>query len=112
MKEGGLGTLFVRHLVIAIPWGIMLLVVFFIAETCVKQQVKEGIQYGIRSAVSDVAQFANAYDIVMPVKKNIKEGIEFAGKQARKEIRAILSDPQIKQDIKEALEYSGEKFEK
>jgi len=112
MKEDGLGRLFVRHLVMAVPWGIMLLVVFLIAQIGIKQQVKEGIQYGIRSAVSEVAQFANAYKIVVPVKKNLKEGIEFVGKTARQEIRAILNDPQVKQDIKEALEYSGEKFKK
>lgn len=110
MKEDGLGRLFVRHLVMAVPWGIMLLVVFFIAQIGIKQQVKEGIQYGIRSGIFEVAQFANAYKIVMPVKKNIKEGIEFVGKTARQEIRAILNDPQVKQDLKEALEYAGEKF--
>ncbi|MFH1954200.1 MAG: hypothetical protein ABIL06_21605 [Pseudomonadota bacterium] len=110
MKEDGLGRLFVRHLVMAVPWGIMLLVVFFIAEIGIKQQVKEGVQYGIRSAIFEVGQFANAYKIVMPVKKNLKEGIEFAGETARKEIKALLNDPQVKQDLKEALEYAGEKL--
>ena len=112
MKEGGLGTLFIRHLVMAIPWGIMLLVVFFVAEMCLKQQVKEGIQYGVRMVISETAQFANSYKIVMPVKKNFKEGIEFAGKTARKEIKALLNDPQVKQDLKEALEYAGEKLKR
>jgi len=112
MKESGLGTLFVRHLVMAVPWGIMLLVVFFIAEIGIKQQVKEGIQYGVRMVISETAQFANAYKVVMPVKKNIKEGIEFVGKTARKEIKALLNDPQVKQDLKEALEYAGEKLRK
>lgn len=110
MKEDGLGRLFVRHLVMAVPWGIMLLVVFFIAEICLKQQIKEGIEYGIRSAISETVQFANAYKVVMPVKKNIKEGIEFVGKTARKEIKALLNDPQVKQDLKEALEYAGQKL--
>jgi len=110
MKEDGLGRLFVRHLVMAVPWGIMLLVVFFIAQVGIKQEVKEGIEYGIRSAISETAQFANAYKIVMPVKKNIKEGIEFVGKTARQEIRALLNDPQVKQDLKEALEYAGQKL--
>ena len=110
MKEDGLGRLFVRHLVMAVPWGIMLLVVFFIAEICLKQQVKEGIQYGVRMVISETTQFANAYEVVMPVKKNIKEGIEFVGKTARQEIRALLNDPQVKQDLKEALEYAGQKL--
>jgi len=110
MKEDGLGRLFVRHLVMAVPWGIMLLVVFFIAQIGIKQQVKEGIQYSIRSGILEMTRFTNAYKIVMPVKKNIKEGIEFVGKTARQEIRAILNDPQVKQDLKEALEYAGQKL--
>lgn len=110
MKEDGLGRLFVRHLVMAVPWGIMLLAVFFIAQIGIKQQVKEGMEYGVRIVISETAKFANAYKIVMPVKKNIKEGIEFVGKTARKEIKALLNDPQVKQDLKEALEYAGEKL--
>ena len=110
MKEDGLGRLFIRHLVMIVPWGIMLLVVFFIAETCLKQQFKEGIEYGAKMVVSETAQFAESYEIVRPVKKNVKEGIEFVGKTVRQEIRAILNDPQVKQELKEALEYAGQKL--
>ncbi|MBC8392140.1 MAG: hypothetical protein H8E17_06215 [Deltaproteobacteria bacterium] len=120
MKENDLGNLFVRHLVMAVPWGIMLLIVLFISAIGIKQQVKEGIQYAIRTSVNEAANFAFQYSVVVPVKQNIKEGVEFvakaaskelregfefAAKTARKEIKGLLADPEVKQDLKEALEY-------
>ena len=45
MREERLGHIFVRHLMMAIPWGIVFLVVFFIAAFGIKQEIKEGIQY-------------------------------------------------------------------
>ncbi len=109
MKEDGLGRLFVRHLVMAVPWGIMLLVVFFIAEIGVKQQVREGIEYGIVRAAKETTRMAFDYDVVTKVKKNVKEGVEFIAKTGRNEMKNILNDPQVKQDMKEALEYAGQK---
>jgi hypothetical protein len=110
MKENGLGGLFVRHLVIAIPWGVIFLIVMFIASIGIKQQIKEGIQYAIRTGIKESGNFVYNYQMVVPVKKNVKEGIEFVAKTARNEIKALLQDPQVKQDLKEALEYSGKKL--
>lgn len=112
MKENGLGSIFLRHLAMAAPWGIILLIVLFIAALGVKQQMKEGIQYTIRTSIHEVANLAYGYNVVVPVKKNIKEGIEFLAKTARNEIKAFLIDPELKQDMKEALEYGSEKFVK
>jgi len=112
MKENGLGNTFLRHLAMAAPWGIILLIVFFIAAIGVKQQMKEGIQYVIKTSIYEAANLASGYNVVVPVKKNIKEGIEFLAKTARNEIKSFLKDPELKQDMKEALEYSGEKFVK
>jgi len=111
MKENDLGGLFVRHLVMAIPWGIIFLVVMFMVSLGIKQQIKEGIQYAIRTGIHESTSFAYNYQLVAPVKKNVKEGIEFVAKTAGKEIKAFLQDPQVKQDIKEALEYSGKKLQ-
>ncbi|MFC1814700.1 hypothetical protein ACFL0M_01925 [Thermodesulfobacteriota bacterium] len=110
MKENGLGNLFLKHLVIAIPWSIIFLVVFFITAVGFKQQVKEGIQYAIRTSIHESSALAFDAQLVIPVKKNIKEGIEFVATAARKEVRALLQDPQVKQDLKEALEFGGQKF--
>jgi hypothetical protein len=107
MKENALGALFLKHLVIAIPWSIVLIVVFFIASLGIKQQIKEGIQYAIRSSIQEAGNFAFQYQLVVPIKKNIKEGIEFVGETAKKEVKALLQDPQVKQDLKEALGSGG-----
>jgi len=105
MKEGGLGALFLRQLVMAIPWGIIFLLVLFIAATAMKQQIKESIQYGARTAIYET--FGLGFQMVRPVKQNIKEGIEFVAKTAKTEIKDLLSDPQIKKDLKEVLESGG-----
>ena len=108
MKEVGLGTLFLRQLVIAIPWGIIFLLVLFIASAALKQQIKESIQYGARTAIYETIGLG--FQIFGPVKQNLKEGIEFAAKTAKNEMKDLLSDPKIKQDLKEAMEYGGEKL--
>lgn len=110
MKENGLGNLFLRHLVIAVPWGVIFLITIFIVSIGVKQQIKEGIQYAIRTGIQESENLAYSYQMVVPVKKNVKEGIEFVAKTARNEIKALLQDPQVKQDLKEAFEYGGKKL--
>ena len=109
MKENDLRGLLVRHLVMAIPWGIIFLIVMFVAAIGIKQQIKEGIQYAIRTGIQESANFAYNYQLVDPVKKNVKEGIEFAAKTAGNEIKALLQDPQVKQDLKDALGSGGQK---
>ncbi|MDO9528710.1 MAG: hypothetical protein Q7J27_06070 [Syntrophales bacterium] len=107
MKENGLANMFLRHFVMAIPWGLVFLVIFFIASAGIKQQVKESIDYSIKTGIHEVAKLAFDHRSVIAVKKNVKEGIEFVAKTGKKEIKNLLNDPQVKQDIKEALEYSG-----
>ena len=108
MKENGLGGLFVRNLVMAIPWGIIFLVVFFIAVVSVKQQIKESIEYTMNNVIHGTVNTAFDHRVVSAVKKNIKEGVEFVAKTGRNEMKSLLNDPQVKQDMKEALEYSGQ----
>lgn len=110
MKENDLGGIFVRNLVAAIPWGVVFLIVMLIASMGIKQQLKEGIQYAIRTGIQESASFVYNYQTVVPVKQNVKEGIEFIAKTAGSELRTLLQDPQVKQDIKEALEYGGQKL--
>jgi hypothetical protein len=103
MKEDALGKLFLRHLVMAIPWGIMMLVVFFVAAAGITQQVKEGIQYGVRMAIFETTNFAYDYRVGPALKQNIKEGIEFVGKTTSSEIKSLLNDPKVKENMREAL---------
>ena len=110
MKEEGLGSLFLRHLVMAIPWGIIILVVFFITLACLKQQIKESIQYSVESAVCEVVDFGFDPRIVAVVKQNLKEGIEYLANTGKNEIIDILNDPKARQNIKETIEGTGEKL--
>jgi len=112
MKEDGLGKIFIRHFVMAIPWGLIFLFVIIIAAAGIRQPVKESIRYAVRTSIHEGRAAAFDYYTVTTVKKNIKESIEFIAKTAKNEIKALLNDPQVKQDIKEALEYRGEKLRK
>lgn len=112
MKENGLGRLFVRQVIMAVPWGIIFLIVLFVAFAGMKQQIKESVQYTVRTTIHETAAIAFDPRIVVAVKQNVKEGIEFVAKTAREEVQVLLNDSQLKQDIKETLEYSGEKFRK
>jgi len=112
MKEDGLGRIFIRHLVMAIPWGLIFLFVLFVAAAGIKQQVKKGVQYAVKTSIQESADLAFNYGTVTAVKQNVKESIEFIAKTARDEVKSLLNDPQVKQDIKEALEYSGKKLRK
>jgi hypothetical protein len=103
MKEDGLGNMFFRHLAMAVPWGIIALMVFFVAAAGIKQQIKEGIQYAVRMAIFETTSFAYDYRAGTALKQNIKEGIEFVGKTASSEIRNLLNDPKVKEDVKEAF---------
>ena len=95
MKEDGLGRLFLRQLVMAIPWGIIFLLVLLIAAVGIKQQIKESIQYTARTCLYETAALAFDYRIVTTVKRNVKEGIEFLAKTARNEarFRTVCSPP-------------------
>ncbi len=110
MKENGLANMFLRHFVMAIPWGLVFLIVFFIASANLKQQVKESIDYSIKAGLYEVTRVAVDHNILTGIKKNVKESIEFVAKTETAEIKKLLNDPQVKQDIKEALEYGGKHF--
>jgi len=110
MKEDGFGKIFLRHLFMAIPWGVIFLLAFFIAMLGIKQEVKEGIEFGVRSAISETARFAFNDHVAGTVKQNIKEGMEFAAKTAKNELKNLLNDPQVKKDLKEIFEYRPERY--
>ena len=103
MKEGELGEIFLKHLVIAVTWASIFLIVVFIVAVGIKQQVKEGIQYATMQTIAQSADFAFHPQLVKAVKQNIKEGIEFVGKTARIETKILLHDPQVKKDLKEIV---------
>ncbi|MDY6972823.1 MAG: hypothetical protein SV775_10890 [Thermodesulfobacteriota bacterium] len=89
-----------------------MLAAILIASVCVKQEIKEGIQYGARCAVFEAASLTFNPEVVTSAKQNLKEGIEFVAKTGKEGMKDLINDPQIKQDLKEALEFSGDKFRK
>lgn len=100
MKENSLGQLFIRNLVMAIPWGIIFLVVLLIVSVGVKQQIKEGLQFAARTAISETGNQILDYNVFMRIKQNVKEGVEFTAKTAKNELRYLLHDPHVKEDLK------------
>ena len=112
MKENSLLQLFVRNLIMAIPWGIIFLVVFLIASIGIKQQIKEGVQFATRMGIYETSNFALAYPVLTRIKQNVKESLEFTAETARNELKALLNDPQVKEDLKEIFEYCPERYGK
>lgn len=110
MKDDGLGKIFIRHFVMAIPWGLIFILVLIIAAAGIKRPVKELVQYVVSTSIHESRAIAFDYRTVTAVKQNVKESIEFIAKTAHNEMKRLLNDPQVKQDVKEALEYSGEKL--
>jgi len=110
MKDDSLVQLFVRNLVMAIPWGIIFLVVFLIASVGIKQQIKEGMQFATRMGIRETSNFVLDYSVLTRIKQNIKESVEFTAKTARNELRNLLTDPQVKEDLKEIFECRPERY--
>ena len=102
MKEGGFGNLFLRHLVMSIPWAVTLLVAVFVGAFVMKQQIKEGIQFALATYGYETANLA--YRVGTPLNQNTREAIEFFAKTARKEIKDLINDPQVKENLKELIE--------
>ena len=110
MKE--LYYTFLKHLAMALGWGVIFIIIFFVASFGIKQQVKEAIQYTVRTSLGEATLIATDPFITGKIKQNIKEGIEFTTSTLKKQIKILLTDPEIKQDLKEAIEYSTTKIKK
>ena len=103
VKENSLGHLFVKNLVMAIPWGIIFLVIFLLVSVGVKQQIKESMQFAMRLAITETSNSVIAYPVFSRIKQNTKESIEFSAKALSHELKVLLNDPQVKEDLKEIL---------
>ena len=109
MKEDSLAQLFIKNLVMAIPWGIIFLVVFLIVSIGIKQQIKEGIRFASRMAIYETGNMVLDYPVFSRVKQNAKESFEFAAKTWRNQIKTILNDPQVRENLKEIFECAPNK---
>ena len=91
-QEIGLGRLIVREAVRAATWGIILLVIMGIFITFIKQDIREGIAYGVDRMVNRAAYYALDPALICKTKQLIKEGIEYTLTKASKEAKGVLGE--------------------
>ncbi len=109
MKEKSYGQLFAKNLVMALPWGIIFLVVFSIASASIMQQIKESLKVTANTAISETGNFVKDSPRFTPIKHEIKKAVKFATKTAKDELMDLLNDPELKKNLKEIFEYIIEK---
>lgn len=73
-KEIGLGRLFVHEAVKAGTWGIVFLIIMGMFIFSIKQDIKEGIAYGIDRAYTRAVMIGTDPYLIGKVKQLIKEG--------------------------------------
>jgi hypothetical protein len=88
----GMGRLFLQEVIKAGTWGIVLLFILGIFMLSIKQEIKEGIAYGVDRVVSEAVMVATDPYLIGKSKQLIKEGIEYTLLKTSKEVRGILND--------------------
>ena len=98
-KQISMGRLFVQELIRAGTWGIVLLFILGMFMLSIKQEIKEGIAYGVERVVNEAVMVgANPY-LIGKSKQLIKEGIENALAKTSREGRGILNDYTVEIEI-------------
>jgi hypothetical protein len=87
-----LGRLFVQELIRAGTWGIVLLFILGMFMLSFKQEIKEGIAYGVERVANEAVMVGTNPYLIGKSKQLIKEGIEYTLAKTSKEIRGILND--------------------
>jgi hypothetical protein len=94
-----LGRLFVRELIRAGTWGVVLLFIFGMFLLSIKQEIKEGIAYGVERVASEAVMVGTNPYLIGKSKQLIKEGIEYTLAKTSKEVRGILNDYTVQIEI-------------
>ncbi|MFH1490226.1 MAG: hypothetical protein ABII06_15080 [Pseudomonadota bacterium] len=89
-KEISLGRIFVQEAVKAGTWGLIFLLVMGMLLTSIKQEIKEGISYGVDRIVSMAIATATDPYLVGKAKQLGKEGIEYTLTKAAGEVKGIM----------------------
>jgi hypothetical protein len=90
-----LGRLFVQEAIKAGTWGAVFLIVVAVFIMAIKQDVKEGIAYGIDRFVSEVVGFATEPALIRKTKQLVKEGIEYTVTKAGQEARQVIEGAKL-----------------
>jgi len=94
-KEVSLGKLFVYEFVKAGAWGIVFLIVMMMFVNTIKDELKEGIAYGVDRLVMDVATAGSNPKTVETIKGIIQQSLDYSLQKASTEAKGILSDTSI-----------------
>ncbi|MGD8228827.1 MAG: hypothetical protein PVH82_18190 [Desulfobacteraceae bacterium] len=94
-----LGRLFVQELIRAGTWGIVLLFILGIFMLSIKQEIKEGIAYGVERVASEAVMVGTNPYLIGKSKQLIKEGIEYTLAKTSREIRGILNEYSVEMEI-------------
>jgi hypothetical protein len=88
-NEIGLGRLFVQEAVKAGTWGIVFLIIMGMFIFSIKQDIKEGIAYGIDRAYTRAVMIGTDPYLIGKVRQLIKEGAEPSSIKTEEDIGAI-----------------------
>jgi len=91
-KDISLGRLFVQEAVKAGPWGFVFLLAASIFIASIKQDIKEGIAFGVDRFFTDVVLIADDPALLSGAKRLAKRGIEYSAMTASREVKGILAE--------------------
>jgi hypothetical protein len=77
-KQMGYGRFFVQEAIRAGTWGVVFLLVMAVLITAMKQDIKEGIAFGVDRLVSEVAFVATDRVLIGSAKQLVKKGIDYS----------------------------------
>jgi len=102
-KEISLGRLFVQEAIKAGTWGFIFLLIMGMFITSIKQDIKEGIAYGVDRLVDKVVFYGTHPYLIGKTKQLVKEGIEFSLNRAAEQARIVIHERPT------AIEKTGQK---
>ncbi len=90
-----LGRLFIQEVIKAGTWGAVFLIVVAVFIMAVKQDIKEGIAYGIDRLVSEVVAVGTNPVLIGKTKQLVKEGIEYSVAKAAQGARQVITEAKM-----------------
>ena len=84
-ENEGLGRVFLRELMRAIPWGVVLMIFLLIFMAFVKQDIKEAVDFTAQRARIEIKGFISDPE----VKQDLKEAVEYTRKQFEHKAEAL-----------------------
>jgi hypothetical protein len=100
-QQISLGRLFIQEVIRAGTWGIVFLFILGMFMLSIKQEIKEGIAYGVERVVNEAVMVATDPYLIGKSKQLIKEGIEYTLTKTSKEISGILEEYDVEIELEE-----------